>query len=312
MSNRQIAAVLVGLGVFASAAHALDYGRNPDPGFELDSFVAGASPAHRLSFSVAAGELETFRARLRYPEGFRFRGFDALGPPGTPVGAYEMDFNGDGVADVRIVLLGLARATAYADVIPDGTFSPGLEPVLDVTGAGDFILTLPFGGDANPRTTVVPFDARISLVLFPGLLVNPDRPGTHALRAELISVDPDTDGADDGRNAAPGLLELGLDVTIEGPARARFRGLCIDKAVLDDREIREDDGAKGGDRLTVEGRYAIGRASNGIDVPRESVTVQLGPFTQTIPGAAFSRSRDENRFKDRRPGVTKLELGADM
>jgi hypothetical protein len=299
------------LGPLGSTADALEYGRNPDPLFEIDATTAGASPAHRLSFSVVAGELETYRARMSYPQAFRFRGFDALGPSGTPVGAYEMDLNGDGVADTSVTLRGLTRTTAHADVIPDGAFSPGLEPVLEQTGAGDFVLTLPFGGDLDPRTTTVPLSARVTLVLLPGLLVNPDRAGPYTLRAQLVSVDPDTGGPDDGRNATPGLLELDLTVTIDGPSRVRFRGLCIDRAAVNDHETGDDGRGKPKDRFTVEGRFATGRASNGLDIAAESVTVHFGAFAQTVPGHAFSRSRHEYRFTGRPPGLTKLEVGVD-
>jgi hypothetical protein len=150
----------------------------------------------------------------------------------------------------------------------------------------------------------------VTLVLFPGLLVNPDRAGVYTLRAQLVSVDPDTDGPDDGRNAAPGVLELGLTVTIDGPSRVRFRGLCIDRAAVNDHET-DGDGPDGKDRFTVEGRFALGRTSNGLDVPAESVTVRFGTFAQTVPGGAFSRAHDVYRFKGKAPGLTKLEVGTD-
>lgn len=45
------------LGVGNTDALAYDYGVNPDPLLVLDSYAASASPEHRLSFFVAAGEL---------------------------------------------------------------------------------------------------------------------------------------------------------------------------------------------------------------------------------------------------------------
>src|SRR5262245_27412903 len=98
-SRRTARALLVLAVLGASPAHAFDYGSRPNPALQLGSDRAGRSPAHTLSFSVVRGELDTYRAVVTYPDGFRFRGFDALGPPGVEVGALMLDVNGGGTAD---------------------------------------------------------------------------------------------------------------------------------------------------------------------------------------------------------------------
>ena len=199
-------------------ALAFQFGVAPNPVLVLDSQEAGARPAHRLSFDVQSGELEVYRAVITYPDEFRFNGFDALGPLNTPVGALLVDFNFDGVPEVTVPLRSLSSSSAYADIIADGRFTPDLEPVLGRAGRAELSLLLPFGGDANRDTLVVPRAARVSVVLFQGVLSNPDAGGTYTIRAELTSVDPDTDGADDGLNSSPLTLAFAVGVSITFPA----------------------------------------------------------------------------------------------
>jgi hypothetical protein len=217
-SQRTVWLALAFLCLAAASAPAFNYGQNPNAALGLDSYQAGQSPAHRLRFDVASGELETYRVVVTYPDGFRFNGFDALGPIHTHVGAYELDVNADGAPERTVPLRSLTPHSAYADVIADGRFSPDLEPVLRQAGGTEFHLRLPFGGDANPDTLVAPFGARLSLVLFPGLLANPDVGGVYTFSGELTSVDPDTDGVNDGANDAPLTFAVALPVQIEGPA----------------------------------------------------------------------------------------------
>jgi hypothetical protein len=234
------------------------------------------------------------------------------------VGALELDFNRDGRADVTMALRSLSPGTAYADVIADGRFAAGLEPVLAHRGRAEFLLRLPFGGDANPDTLVALFDARVTLVLFAGLLTNPDRGGAYTVTAELVSVDPDTDGTDDGAGAPPLTVAFEVPVAIEHVPFARF---CIERADLKRRGIRdherdeadddEETGATVRDRFRVHGRFALGAGSDGVELASERVTVRFGGFAQAIPGGAFSSTHHAVEFKDRRPGVKKLELRAD-
>lgn len=312
-----LAMLLPVLGPSTGTVQALDYGRNPAPLLELETYRSGRSSAHRLSFSVFRGELETYRVRVAYPAGFRFRGFDALGPVNTPVGTLGMDAGGDGRADVTLTLRSLGPGAAYADVIADGRFTPGLEPLLTHNGRTGFLLRLPFGGDANPDTLVAPFDSRVTLTLFDGLLTNPDRGGTYTITAELVSVDPDTDGADNGAGAPPLTVAFDVAVPIE---HVPFARLCVDKADLKrhgikDHETGEDDDGEPAlavrDRFRVRGRFALGAGSDGLDLSLERVTVTLGGVALAIPGRLLGSTGHAVEFRDRRPGIRALELRGD-
>jgi hypothetical protein len=50
------------------------------------------------------------------------------------------------------------------------------------------------------------------------VLTNPDAGGSYTIRAELVSVDPDTDGPDDGLGSPPSRLAFSIDVSIAPPA----------------------------------------------------------------------------------------------
>lgn len=284
----------------AAVSFAADYGRDPRPTLVLDSNRAGRSPAHRLSFDVASGELETYRAVVIYPRGFRFSGFAALGPVNTPVGAYEIDFDRDGTPELVVPIRSLTAGSAYADVLTDGAFSPDLEPALRWAGT-DLQLRLPFGGDANAATRVVPFGARISLVLFAGVLVNPDAGGVYTVLGELTSVDPDTDGADDGRGEPPRSVKVAIDVRIEHVPFGVFR--------IQVAELKRHGNA--GDRFMVHGHLGLGAGGDGADLTRETVTVTFGTFTQRISGRLFRRTGDGHQFTDKGPGIKHLKLGHD-
>jgi hypothetical protein len=297
--RRWPALLVVAITLSSVPAYAIDYGRNPAPLFQLGSEVAGQSPAHALSFSTFRGELETYRAVVTYPDGFRFKGFDALGPAGVEVGALTLDFEADGTAALIVPLRSLSFGSAYADVIPDGRFSPGLEPVLRHSDAATFVLRLPLGGDANAATRVAPFDSRVTLVLLAGLITSPRQAGTYVITAELLSVDPDTDDADDGVGAPP--MALAFDVTqqIVPPPVTPFASLCIDRA-----DIAED-------HAVVHGRYVLGSASDGARIPADTVVVGVAEFEQSIPGSAFSVLGQGVQFRSRAAGVKRLLIERD-
>jgi hypothetical protein len=289
--------------------------------FVLGSYRAGESPTQSLSFSLFRGELETYRARLTYPAGFRFNGFEALGPAPRDVGVIAFDLDADGAADLVVPLRSLGARLAYADVIPDGQFSPQLEPTLG-HGADTLVLRLPFGGDANPATVVATFDARVTLTLAAGLLTNPDQPGDHVLTAELISVDPDTDGPDDGAGTPPQALAFEVSVPIQGRPLVPFDALCVHQVNARSagpsphggRHHRHVGPGKKrqapDDRFSIHGRFRLGAGSDGIALSEESVTVVFGPFQQEIPGAAFSaRGGAVFRLEHPGPGITLLRLG---
>jgi hypothetical protein len=266
----------------------------------LGSDQAREAPAHRLAFDVAAGDPEIFRAALTYPAGFTIDGFPASRPAGTPVGVYEIDVDRDGAPERRAPLRVLDPSRAYADVVPDGTFEAGIEPLLVVSDR-TFELRLPFGGDGNPATITSPIDARASLVLAPGIVSSPALGGRYVVTATLATVDPDSGGPDDGRNAAPVVRTFELPVDIEGPRLVRFARFTIHAFDLDVRAHRDDG-------FALDGRFVPGQASDGIQLASEEVSIAVGPFRQTIPGRAFTAWGGGYHYRGPGPGIRTLTL----
>lgn len=241
----------------------------------LDSHLAGDRPAQRISFQIEGGELETYQARVGYPEGFSLIGFADPAPGGGHVGAFELVFDvpiapGADPPSVTVPLIGLGVRDAYADLFPDGTFSRDLEPRIRLEGDGEMTLRLPFGGDADPTTLFAPLPGRITLTLLRGPLQNPDKAGTYTVVATLQSVDPDTDGADDGIDPAPRVLDFEAPIDIR-PA------LTIERAslTLDDNSIRG---------FQVFGRHTGGVLGDLAELPSAGMDVTFGNFARTLSG----------------------------
>ena len=303
-------------GLLVQTAVAFEYGSSPNATIDFDSNLAGNSPTHRFSVDVVKDELETYRLELRYPDDFRFNGFDVLGPPGTPVGSYTIDIDFDGTPDQTVTLFSLNRREAYVDVLPDGQFSSNSEPILENTGGSRFLLRLPFGGDASHDTLFAPFDTRLSFVLQSGLLTNPDKGGVYTVEAKFTSVDPDTDDADDGRGFSPQSFSESHEVSI---VHAPLPDFTIRKAQYKLKKGPHD-------RFKVFGRFHS--ANQSIDLTNETVTVAFATFSQRIPGRYFVPSEEDDeeleqnddegddhvagvQFRDKGPGVTRLNLSDD-
>jgi len=207
------------------AAPPFFYGVDKNPSLELSPDSAGASAQQRLGFDVTLDELETYKARIRYPAEFGFQGFLALGPIDTQIGLYGFDFDGDGAPDASFPLRALKEGAAYADTTRNGRFVHGRDPIIELTGNPEITATLPHGGDGDPTTIGARSDARRIVVIDPGIFTNPSEPGTYTLEGCFTSVDPDTDGADDGQGDPPqhfcddfavevdgGVLVVGIDI----------------------------------------------------------------------------------------------------
>jgi hypothetical protein len=309
---------------------AFETGSAPEGVLRLDSSMAGERPGHRLTLDVRAGDPEVHRATLTYPEGFRFLGFQVLGPPHSPVGAYEVDGDHDGMPEVSAPLRSLSDETAYVDTIADGAFSRALEPVLRRRAGTGFELTLPHGGDGNHRTVASRFTARVSLSLAAGLLANPAIGGSYDVLCALITVDPDTDGPSDGAGDEPLVREFVQTVQITGPSIVPFAHLSIDGFDVK-RHTRDRL------RFSLRGRFELGASSDGLDVAREYVSVRLDwirsvparigfarpgqsssvdPsltrwFSQTIRGADFTRVGHGFHFRSAGPGIERFRLSHD-
>lgn len=287
---------LIAFLVFStSAVSAFEYGVNPNAILELSSNQIEQSPEHRLIFDVSEDELETYRAVIRYPAGFRFNRFDSLGPLNTPIGQYQLDFNFDGAADHTVELRSLDPDSAYADVIADQQFSPSFEPLLMHTFGPDtgpeFQLRLPFGGDADPRTLTAAYDVQMRLVLFAQLISNPAASGDYNVTAFLTSVDPDSDGTDDFEGDTPLQFDLTVPVSIENPIPLPFSRFTIERAKLFiNRHSRGN--------FIAKGRYKPDPGGNGLDLGHDDVSLTIGPFSQTIPGASFRIKPKGAKFKN--------------
>jgi hypothetical protein len=310
---------------------AFEAGSVPTGSLQVDSAAAGESPAHRLTFDVQAGDPEIHQATVRYPEGFQFRGFLTLGPPHTVVGAYDVDLNLDGAPDVSTPLRALSDEAAYVDIVADGTFARGLEPVLRRRAGTDLELTLPLGGDGDATTVAATVPSRVSLRIAAGLLVNPTLGGSYTVACALVTVDPDSGGADDGAGSHPAIQEFTQAVEISGPAMVPFAHLSVD-----DFAVRRN----GPDRyaFSIDGRFVLGPSSDGLNLRAETVSVALdwidadpprrkfprpgwptglhapSPtrwFAQTIRGADFTAFGRGAQFKGSRPGIERFRLLGD-
>lgn len=292
--------VLLSVGAAARRHASID----PAPVVSLTTHAAGASAAHAVSFAVAAGDLEIYRASISYPAGFQVRGFDRIAPVGSPVGSFALDVNGDGTADRVLPFRSLSATTAYVDVVPDHRFSPDIEPSVTIIG-NTLDVRLPAGGDANVATRVAPFGCRIALLLFSQLIVNPAVGGDYSIVARLTTVDPDTDGADDGAGTPPETSRSSSVVHIDGPALVPFSSLRIDRLDLKLNGANRD-------RVTISGRFVLG-AGGAINHRTDDVSITFASFSQTIPAAAFAGNGPNREYKDKGkgPGVDKMKLRAD-
>lgn len=281
---RRSSIVVVALAGIAALAQVVpaDFGADPMAALELGDPGAGATPEHRLRFFAAAGELETYTAIVEYPPGFEFLGLTQIGPLNSTVGLYELDFNGDGEADVAFDVRSRGNGSAYVDSIEDGTYSPGLEPTLSASPPARFGVRFPFGGDALSTTTTVPFDATATLVLFAGVLRSPAAGGSYEVVAQVVSVDPDTDGPDDGVDPGPERFEVHLPVEIAADQAVSFERLKITDARVKLQKRRLD-------WFWVRGRLELGDGSDGIDPLAEGVAVGFGPFSELVEGSTLHR-----------------------
>jgi hypothetical protein len=271
------------------------------PIVSLTTYAAGASAGHALSLRVNEGDLELYRATITYP-GFSVRDFHMVGPVGSLVGSFELDFRNDGVVDRVLALTSVSETSAYVDILADGVFNADLEPAVTIT-ANTVDLRLPAGVDANRATRVAPVGCTVRLILLPNVIVNPALGGDYPVNALVTSVDPDTDGPDDGVGAPPEASRASLSIRIDGPLLTRFASLRVH-----DLEVRRHRGNR--DRITIAGRFVLGAGSDGLNRLTDDVTVSLGSFSQTIPPSAFLIEGWWREYKDRRnePGVERMTL----
>jgi hypothetical protein len=193
------------------------YGPPTNVNFQLSTTTAGESAIHTLTFDIKAGDLETYKTIITYPKEYTFNGFLALGPAGTQIGSYSVDFDFDGSLDFTIPVYSIDNTNAYADRDLNGVFTASIDSTIvysNSNGKHVFTTTLPFGGDADPQTVTGPFTERVTAVLNAGILTNPASGGNYTATGVFTSVDPDTDGDDDGQGQSPQVLNFTQDIVI--------------------------------------------------------------------------------------------------
>jgi len=261
----------------AAAGGGSPYGSWPDPTVTLLPAAPGGSSEHELAISIHPGELETYTATWGYPADFGFAGFTAIGPIGSAVGWYRLDTDSDGVPEVERPLVSLGDDTAYVDLDDDGD-AIGNPMLVRGDGPGpQFYLVAPYGGDGNPSTLTVPVEARITVGLMSGILLNPAAPGTYTVLIRLTSVDPDTDDMDDGAGISP--------VTESGQ---------IDVFLIASQQLVFADGFESGDTSawTSTQREGVGAEQLGASrpIPPHGGGDRLGPHALE-PTEAFAAGR---------------------
>jgi hypothetical protein len=211
-----------------------------------------------------------------------------LGPANTQIGTYSFDLDFNGTDDVTVPIQALSMDAAYADLDFNSVFTLGIDSTLEhTTGSHLFTAMIPLGGDGNPHTLSIPLSARVTLTLFAGILTNPVTSGVYTLQVSFTSVDPDTDGADDGKGESPlGFIaqqvvsivgsEICGDCTDEDgdtlpdlfdpDCAAAFSTLALKKGQLSlDPDPDED-------KLSLSGIFT---AASNVDPPTQGVTISL-------------------------------------
>jgi hypothetical protein len=192
------------------------YGPPTNVSYQLSSNNTGDKAAHTLKFDIKAGDLETYQAVITFPEQFIFNGFLALGPAGTQIGSYSVDFDFDDVVDFTIPVYAIDNNNAYADRDLNVSFNASVDSSLVYSDKAENKLTttLPFGGDGSQQTITGPFTERVVAFINPGILTNPQSPGTYTVSSLFISVDPDNDGPDNNSGEPPQTLNITRDIVI--------------------------------------------------------------------------------------------------
>jgi len=230
----------------AARAHAGAFCTSPNP-----AFTVGGVSSLTLDFEAGTDELELYRAVLTLPAGFTFNGFTALGGLDAEVGRQTVTVGGITILDVPLRVYN--ADIAYMDINDSGDRDGGdrffIDPLLTHTlaGNGDHVFTLiaHFGGDADPETHHVVAASAIQLVLDTGILTAPASGGPYTLTGAFTSIDPDTDGADDGVDPPPvtcnfALSYPALEVVRTDPPNLPPVAQCMDVTVAADANCMAD------------------------------------------------------------------------
>lgn len=277
------------------------YSRPSSTLFTLSTYDNVSAAEHVLTFDIQEGDLETYAVELIYPSHFIFEGLLAIGTSGTEIGNINVDFDFDDITDFTIPIYSLDNNKAYVDINLDGRFDSVTDPVLVHSIDNNdhvFSITLPFGGDGDPDTVTGPFNEMISIVMKDGFLVNPQTAGNYIIKAEFTSVDPDTDGADDGSGDPPLTMLLEEQVTIISHSKSSLPEIPIHE-VPDDAPpstpqlISPASGASGLD-TTVTFMWKSSKDPNGDPVSYNLIYCDTPNFSACTPVQVATNKMDGN------------------
>jgi hypothetical protein len=174
-------------------------------------FTSGEPATFALGLNAVKGTAQLYSATL-FLEGFTFE----LPAVQQPAGSLEVS---NGVMTMAFVLRVLDASTLWVDLNNNGKYEGG-EPTIQLRkGSVIMFVTVPFGGDGDPKIHDVQADGRVTVR---GSFLTPVSPGMQALRAILTTVDPDTGGPDDNAGVAPRVMVIDRLVEI------RRRAVTID------------------------------------------------------------------------------------
>lgn len=112
-------------------------------------------------------------------------------------------------------LLAFSPGRAFTDI--RGNADPSGEILLGYTGVGINRLTTSFPwGDQDPTTQTNDVDRVVTVTLNEGLMANPSTPGDYAITIRMVSVDPDTDDANDEAGSDPIVLAFERTLSVFG------------------------------------------------------------------------------------------------
>jgi hypothetical protein len=279
------------------------YGPPTNVVFQLSSNRMGTDATHTLMFDIKEGDLETYQAVITYPSEFAFQGFLAVGPPGTQIGSYSVDFDFDGVIDFTIPVYSRDNNNAYADRDLGGTFNSPVDSTLVYSNSnGDhvFTTTLPFGGDGFSQSITGPFTERIIAVINSAIIKNPFMNGAFPAAGVFTSVDPDTDGENNNAGNQPKAINFSQQLVIissDIPLPTQKQGFpaylpIVAPLVSSNPSLAKPAGigskAQGGDILSV--KIALSQFSGAVDI--------YGAFTASAsPGQVNVLNPDGKTFQ---------------
>jgi hypothetical protein len=226
-----------------------------------------------------------------------------VGPPGTQIGSYSVDFDFDGVIDFTIPVYSRDNNNAYADRDLSNTFNSPVDSTLVYSNSnGDhvFTTTLPFGGDGFSQSITGPFTERIIAVINSAIIKNPFMNGAFPAAGVFTSVDPDTDGENNNAGNQPKAINFSQQLVIissDIPLPTQKQGFpaylpIVAPLVSSNPSLAKPAGigskAQGGDILSV--KIALSQFSGAVDI--------YGAFTASAsPGQVNVLNPDGKTFQ---------------